>query len=173
LQKKSKIDMVRKIDWESAMMVIIPLAAIYGFYSLIITNYIYYLVLIVIALILIFIDYYFIKKLIKNSYLITFVMIFVFIFAIFSFVLMAYKDNFKTEIFIVKLNNCHNRGMSTVSFKLKDKTFNRLLNFNNYSKQDLKDNYYIKLHLKQPLKKIYYIESMNLIHRDSIPVHCK
>ena len=160
--------MLKKIDSEFIAMVIIPLVALYNFLHFLITSNMYYLILIVIALILTFIVIYFIKKTFKNSYLLTFGVIFVFTFVVFSFALRVSANNSKTEIFTVKLIHYSYRKNHGATFKFNNQNFKRPLNCRNYSKEDLINNYNVKLSLKQPLRGIYYIESMDLIHKDSL-----
>jgi len=73
----------------------------------------------------------------------------------------------KSEVYIVKMRGYTLSRRDEIFFKFNNKSFSRRYNLNNYNIKELKDNYNIKLELKQPLKNIYYIKRMDLIFKDT------
>jgi hypothetical protein len=164
---KKCMKLKKLINFQSIILIILPTIATYLLHSFLVTSYIYYLILIIISLLITLLIRFKIMHLFDKSLFVTFLVVCCLIYDVFLSGLLVYSKYNKSEFYIVKMKGYTLSRIDEIFFKFHNKIFSRRYNLNNYNVKELKDNYNIKLELKQPLRNIYYIESINLIYKNT------
>ncbi len=166
--KRVMIDKIKN-NKESILIFIVGSISLFNyFYGSLVTSYYYYLITFIISLCICFLLYFVFKIKFKAKIVAYFKVTLYTYFTIFSILFIVSRN---CEVITVRtpLNGYSHYKVNQIFFTFEDVNFGRYYTLTKHSaNDDLTKEYDVILHLKEPVKHIYIIESIGLIKKSNV-----
>ncbi len=166
VSKQFKIENVnnkKKTKLVVIISTIMGLIAIRYIYSFLVTKYVYFFVLILIALVVTYIARFYSNRIKRYSFSGNLLYISTVLYFLFFSLIFILKVRGEPETFLVSINGFYTSKIDGVLFEFENTHFDRKVDLSSYDTNKLKNMYRLKLELVPTLPGIYYIENISVI----------